>query len=123
MSLINNEVRLTGNVGKDPEVTYNPNGSVVATFSMATNDSYKDKAGVWKERTTWHNLTCWGDIAKRVERFVQKGTNVSIVGKLAVDSWDDKEGKKHYKTYVQIEEFRTNTGGKTRQDDNDFNRM
>jgi len=110
---------LTGNVGKDPEVTYNANGTVIATMVLATNDGYRDRSGQWVDRTTWHNLSCWGELAKRVEKHIQKGTNISVHGRIAVDTWIDNEGKKHYKTYVQINEFRTNRNGK--MTDQDFN--
>jgi len=110
---MNNTVQLMGNVGKDTEVKYNPNGTVVANFVIATNDGYKNSSGQWIDRTTWHNIECWGELAKRVEKFIQKGTNLTIRGRLAVDSWEDKEGNKHYKTYVQMKEFVTHKGAKT----------
>jgi single-strand DNA-binding protein len=105
MSNLNNYVRLKGNVGKDPEVKYNGNGTVVADFSMATTESWKDRNGEWKDKTTWHNINCWGDLAKKVEALITKGQRIEIEGKLANDSWEDKEGKKHYKTYVAMQCF------------------
>jgi len=117
MSTLSNLVMLSGNVGKDPEVTYNANGSVIANIVLATNDGYKDRSGQWVDKTTWHNLTCWGELAKRVEKFIQKGTNISIFGRLAVETWTDNSGQKRYKTYVQINEFRTNRGAKPVEND------
>ena len=105
MSILNNLVILSGNVGKDPDVKYLDNGTVVANFPLATTESWKDRSGEWQERTTWHNLSCWGDLAKKAELLVKKGIRMSVHGKLANDSWDDKEGVKHYKTYVAIQEF------------------
>lgn len=119
MSTVNNFVILIGNVGKDPEIKYNDNGSVVASLVLATNDGYKDKSGQWVDKTTWHNLTCWGPLAKRVEKFIQKGTNITIRGQLAVDSWTDNTGQKKYKSYVQMSEFITNRGAKAVENDSD----
>ncbi len=100
-----NLVILSGNVGQDPEVRYNDNHSVVASFSLATTDSWKDRAGEWKEKTSWHAITAWGDLAKKVEVLVKKGMRLSVTGKLQNDVWSDKEQKKHTKTYVAISEF------------------
>ncbi|MGI6337880.1 MAG: single-stranded DNA-binding protein [Bacteroidales bacterium] len=117
MSRLNNRVMLTGNIGKDPEVTYNANNTVVAKMVLATNDGYKDRSGQWVEKTTWHNLSCWGELAKRAERLIQKGTCVSIDGKLAVDTWSDSNGEKRYFTYVLVDEFRINSGGRKQEND------
>ncbi len=117
MSTLSNIVILIGNVGKDPEIKYNANGTVVASLVLATNDGYKDRSGTWVDKTTWHNITCWGTLAQRVEKFIQKGTNITIHGRLAVDTWTDSSGQKKYKTYVQMSEFITNRGAK--QVDND----
>ena len=105
MSNLNNLVLLKGNVGKDPDVKYNDNGTVVCNFPMAVTDSWKDRNGEWKQNTNWVNLNCWGELAKKAELLVKKGTYISIFGKLTTDSWDDTDGKKHYKTYVKISEF------------------
>jgi len=112
MSTLSNLVILIGNVGKDPEIKYNDNGSVVASLVLATNDGYKDKSGQWVDKTTWHNITCWGTLAQRVEKFIQKGTNITVHGRLAVDTWTDNSGQKKYKNYVQMSEFVTNRGAK-----------
>ncbi len=117
MSILSNLVILVGNVGKDPEIKYNDNGSVVASLVLATNDGYKDKSGQWVDKTTWHNVICWGALAKRVEKFIQKGTNITIHGRLAVDTWTDNSGQKKYKNYVQMSEFITNRGQKEVEND------
>lgn len=110
---INNHVQIEGNVGSDPEVKHNPNGSVVANFSIATTDSWKDKkTGDWKEVVTWVNVTCWGEFAQSIERKVSKGTTITVKGQLRNESWVDKEGKRHVKTYIQCEEFRIYTPAK-----------
>ena len=98
MSILSNLVILVGNVGKDPEIKYNDNGSVVASLVLATNDGYKDKSGQWVDKTTWHNVICWGALAKRVEKFIQKGTNITIHGRLAVDTWTETPGRRSTRT-------------------------
>lgn len=101
-----NQVILIGVVGKDPDVTHYPNGTVIAKFPLATSESYKDKnTGEQIEKTTWHNLQCWGQFAEKVEREVKKGTRLWIDGKNANDSWEDENKVKHYKSYVQINRF------------------
>ena len=105
MSNLNNLVLLKGNVGNTPDIHYNDNGTVVCNFSLAVNDSWKDRNGEWKEQTSWHSISCWGDLAKKAEILIEKGTKISIIGKLATDSWEDKDKVKHYKTYVKMSEF------------------
>lgn len=100
-----NHVTLKGTVGKDPEVTYYDNGTVIAKISLATDESYKDKNQQVVEKTTWHNVRCWGSYAEKMEREVKKGTRLWLEGKIVTDSWEDKEGQKHYQTYVQISQF------------------
>jgi len=96
-----NKVILVGNLGKDPEVKYTPNGVAVAKFSLATNESFKDKSGQWQERTEWHNIVAWQRLAEIVGEYVKKGSKLYIEGKLRTSSWDDKEsGQKRYKTEI-----------------------
>jgi len=120
MSNLNNLVLLKGFAGNDPEVTYHDNGNVVANFSMVTTDSWKDRNGEWKSSTLWINISCWGDLAKKVELLIKKGVRINVQGKLASDTWEDKEGKKHYKTYVALQEFEvivSQSRGKSSSDD------
>ena len=95
-----NKVILIGNLGKDPEVRYLEGGGVVANFSLATTESYKNKEGVKQEQTEWHNIVLWRGLAELAEKFLKKGMSVYIEGKIRSSSWDDKEGKKHYKTEI-----------------------
>src|SRR4051812_5047212 len=97
-----NKVILIGTLGKDPELKYTPQGTAVCKFSMATNESYKDKAsGEWKERTEWHNIVCWQRTAEVAAEYLKKGRQVYIEGRLTTRSWDDKEtGQKKYMTEV-----------------------
>ena len=96
-----NKVILIGNLGKDPEVKYTPQGTAVAKFSLATNERFKDKQGEWQDRTEWHNITCWARLAEIAGEYLKKGRTVYIEGSLRTDSWDDKQtGQKKYMTNV-----------------------
>lgn len=96
-----NKVILVGNVGKDPEVKYTPNGVALAKFSMATNERFKDKSGEWQDRTEWHNVLAWQRLAEIVGEYVQKGAKLYIEGKLQTSSWEDRNnGEKKYRTEI-----------------------
>jgi len=96
-----NKVILVGNLGKDPEIKYTPSGTPVAKFSLATNESFKDKSGQWQERTEWHNVVAWDRLAEIIGEYVKKGSKLYIEGRLQTSSWDDKEtGQKKYKTEI-----------------------
>jgi len=95
-----NKVMLIGNVGRDPEVRYTQSGAPVASFSMATSESWKNQSGEWQEKTEWHNIVCWRFLAERAEKYVKKGTRLYIEGKLSTRNWDDKDGKKNYRTEI-----------------------
>ncbi len=96
-----NKVILIGNLGKDPEVKYTPQGTAVAKFSLATNERFKDKSGEWQDRTEWHNITCWARLAEIAGEYLKKGRTVYIEGRLQTDSWDDKQtGQKKYMTNI-----------------------
>lgn len=95
-----NKVILVGNLGKDPEVRHLDNGRAVANFSIATSESYKNKAGERVTNTEWHNVVLWTPLAEIAERFLKKGNQVYIEGKLTTRSWDDQEGNKRYTTEV-----------------------
>jgi single-strand DNA-binding protein len=96
-----NKVILVGNVGKDPEVKYTPNGVALAKFSMATNERFKDKSGEWQDRTEWHNVLAWQRLAEIVGEYVQQGAKLYIEGKLQTSSWEDRNnGEKKYRTEI-----------------------
>jgi single-strand DNA-binding protein len=105
MSLGVNKVILLGNVGKDPEVRYTPDGKCIARFSLATGESWKDKnTGEKKEITEWHNVVFFGKVAEIVAEYVKKGSKLYIEGKLKTQKWQDKEtGKDRYTTQVHGE--------------------
>jgi single-strand DNA-binding protein len=82
-----NKAILVGNVGKDPEVKYTPNGTPVAKFSLATNERFKDRGGEWQDRTEWHNIIAWQRLAEIVGEYLSKGSKVYVEGKLQTSSW------------------------------------
>src|SRR3954463_11195200 len=91
-----NKVILVGNVGKDPEVRSIEGGAKVAKFSLATSETYKRPDGTKVENTEWHNIVMWRGLADVAERFVRKGSQIYIEGKIKSRSYDDKEGIKRY---------------------------
>tara|TARA_B100000427_G_scaffold233522_1_gene196562 strand:+ start:10543 stop:10986 length:444 start_codon:yes stop_codon:yes gene_type:complete len=101
-----NKVLLIGRLGKDPEIRHTKDGNAVATFSVATNESWRDKEGNQQERTDWHNCVAFGATAEKyIEPYVTKGTLVSIEGTLQTRSWEDKEGNTRYTTEVVANNF------------------
>ena len=105
MSTLRNKVQLIGNVGNEPEITNLESGNKVAKFSIATNESYKDSKGEKVTNTQWHNIVAWGKIAEIVEKYVGKGKEVALEGKLTSRSYETKEGEKRYVTEVVIDEI------------------
>lgn len=101
-----NKVILIGNLGKDPEVKQLDSGSSVGRFSLATNESYKDKSGEWQNLTEWHNVVVWRNLAERAERSLKKGSLVYVEGKITTRKWQDKEGNDRYSTEVVANTFR-----------------
>lgn len=95
-----NKVILVGNLGKDPEVRTLENGAKVANFTLATSESYKNKEGQRVTQTEWHNIVLWRGLAEIAERFLNKGNQVYIEGKIRSRSWDDKDGNKRYTTEI-----------------------
>jgi single-strand DNA-binding protein len=105
MSTLRNKVQLIGNVGNEPEITNLESGKKVAKFSIATNESYKDSKGEKVTSTQWHNIVAWGKIAEIVEKYVGKGKEVALEGKLTSRSYETKEGEKRYVTEVVVDEI------------------
>jgi single-strand DNA-binding protein len=105
MNTLKNTVSLIGRLGMDPEVTKFESGSMLARFSLATSDSYKDKNGEWVDNTEWHNIVAWGKSAELVKDKLQKGTEIALEGKLEHDSYTTKEGEKRTKTQIKMREF------------------
>ena len=89
-----NKVLLIGRLGKDPEIRYTPDGAPVANFSLATSDFWTDKSGTRQERTEWHNIVAWNKLADLSKRYLAKGRQVYIEGRLRTREWDDRDGNK-----------------------------
>lgn len=105
MSTLRNRVQLIGNVGNDPEVKTFEGGKKVANLTIATNESYKNEKGEKVEQTEWHRIVAWGKTAEIIEKFVTKGKEIAIEGKLTHRSYDDKNGEKRYITEVVVNEI------------------
>jgi single-strand DNA-binding protein len=96
-----NKVILVGNLGRDPEVRYSPDGAAISNFSIATTDSWRDKAtGEKKESTEWHRIVFFGKTAEIVAQYLKKGSAVYVEGALRTRKWTDKEGQERYTTEI-----------------------
>ena len=100
-----NKVTLIGNLGQNPEVKAFDGGKKLAKFSLATNETYRNKAGEKVTDTQWHNLTAWGKTADIVEKYLKKGSEVAVEGKLLNRNYTDKEGVKRYVTEIQVNDL------------------
>lgn len=105
MSNLKNKVQLIGNIGNAPEIINLEGGKKLAKFSVATNESYKTAKGETVKETQWHNLVAWGKTAEIVEKYLAKGNEVAIEGKLTSRSYEDKAGVKKYVTEVVVNEL------------------
>lgn len=105
MNAMKNKVQLIGYVGQDPEVKTFDGGKKLANIIIATNDFYINDKGEKVEQTEWHRLTAWGKVADIIEKYVAKGKEVAIEGKLTHRSYDDKDGNKRYVTEVVINDL------------------
>ncbi|MBS9462782.1 single-stranded DNA-binding protein [Flagellimonas sp. 389] len=105
MNSLRNKVQLIGNLGNDPEIVLLENGSKLAKFSIATNESYKNAEGEKVTDTQWHNIVAWGKTAEIVENYLMKGKEVAIEGKLVSRSYETKEGEKRYITEIKCNEL------------------
>ena len=103
--MLRNQVQLIGNLGIDPEVKHLESGKVTASIRMATNEVYLDSKGDRVEKTQWHNVITWGNNAKVVEKYLQKGSELAVQGKLVHRSYEDKDGQKKYVTEVVASEL------------------
>ncbi|MBC7902757.1 MAG: single-stranded DNA-binding protein [Gemmatimonadaceae bacterium] len=95
-----NRVMLIGNLGKDPDVQYLEGNIGVAKFSLATTETYKDRAGKLISQTEWHTVVLWRGLAELAQKYLHKGSLVYIEGRLRTRSWEDKEGNKKFATEV-----------------------
>ncbi|MFZ1730155.1 MAG: single-stranded DNA-binding protein [Bacteroidota bacterium] len=100
-----NKVMLIGHLGSDPELRYTEGNVPVASFNVATNESYKDQNGNLVDRTEWHRCVAWRKLAELFGEYLKKGSKVYLEGKLQTRAWDDKEGNKRYTTEIVISDF------------------
>ncbi len=111
-----NKVILIGNVGSDPDVRYLDGGSVVAKFSVATNERYTTRTGEQVESTEWFRVEVWNDQAKTIEKYVRKGQQIYVEGRLRTETYTDKEGKERFSLGVRATTFQFLGGPNDRQD-------
>ena len=112
-----NKVILIGNLGKDPEVRYLPSGDAVANISIATTETWKDKAGEKQEKTEWHRVSMFSKLAEIAGEYLKKGSQVYIEGRLETRKWTDKEGHERYTTEIRADRMQmlgSRTGGSER---------
>lgn len=105
MNKLQNRVSLIGNLGKDPQVKHFDSGKSMASFSIATSESYTGKDGKKVTDTQWHQVVAWGNTANYVENYLEKGNRVAVDGKLIHRSYTDKDGQVRYITEVQVSEI------------------
>ena len=119
-----NKVILVGNLGKDPELRYTSGGTAVATFSLATSERYKDRNGEQQEKTEWHNIVTWRNLAEICGKYLHKGKQVYIEGRIQTRSYDDRDGNKRYITEIVADQMQMlgskgDDAGRSRGDDFD----
>ena len=105
MSTLRNKVQLIGNLGNNPEIITLDSDKKLAKFSIATNESYKNANGEKVTDTQWHNIVAWNKTAEIIERYLQKGSEVAIEGKLTSRNYETKEGEKRYVTEIVCNEL------------------
>jgi single-strand DNA-binding protein len=105
MYALKNKVQLIGNLGQNPEIKTFAGGRKLAKFSIATSESYRNVNGEKVNETQWHNLVAWGKLADIVEKYVTKGSEVAVEGKLTYRTYNDKDGNKKYYTEIQVNEL------------------
>lgn len=105
MNTLRNKVQLIGHLGMNPDVKHLESGKTVAKLSLATSEYYKDSKGQKQSETQWHNLVAWGKTAEIAEKYLKKGSEVAIEGKLTSRSYEDREGVRKYITEVVVNEI------------------
>ena len=111
-----NKVILVGNLGRDPELRYTPQGTPVCSFSMATNERRKDKTGEMQDHTTWFRITLWGRQAETASQYLTKGRPVYIEGRLRVEEWTDRDGKPRHTLEVHATDMQFIGGGRAAEE-------
>jgi single-strand DNA-binding protein len=105
MTTLNNKVQLIGNLGKDPEIKELDGGRKVAKFSLATTESYKNDAGEKISETSWHNIVAWNGLASIAEKYLNKGREVAVEGRITYRNYEDKDGQKKYFTEIILSQI------------------
>lgn len=105
MSTLKNKVNLIGRVGAKPVTQAFESGAKKVRISIATNESYKDKKGEWVDNTQWHNVIAWGNLCDRIEKVLDKGTEIVIEGRIVNRNYETKEGEKRYTTEIELADF------------------
>lgn len=106
-----NKAIIIGNLGADPELRYTQSGQAVGNFRIATNEKWKDKDGDMQERTEWHRIVVWGKTAENCEKYLAKGRQVYVEGRLQTNEWEDKDGNKRYTTEIVAQTVQFLSGG------------
>jgi single-strand DNA-binding protein len=101
-----NKVILVGRLGKDPETRYTSSGQAVCNFSLATDETYKDRAGERQKRTEWHRIVVWAKQAEIAQQYLHKGSLIYLEGRIQTRQWDDREGQKRTTTEIVATNFR-----------------
>lgn len=101
-----NKVILVGRLGRDPETRYTGSGQAVANFTMATDSTYKDRAGERQKRTEWHRIVAWGKLAEICQQYLKKGSQIYVEGRLQTREWEDKSGQKRSTTEIVASDMR-----------------
>jgi single-strand DNA-binding protein len=107
-----NKIILVGNLGRDPELRYTPQGDAVCSFSMATNERKKDKSGEFQDVTTWFKVTLWRRLAENAAKYLSKGSLVYIEGRLQVEEWTDRDNNNRYTLGVQATDMHFISAGR-----------
>jgi single-strand DNA-binding protein len=113
MNALRNKVQLIGNLGMNPEIKTLDGGKKLAKMSIATNETYKNSKGEKVTETQWHNLIAWGKTVNIIEKYLSKGSEVAIEGKLINRNYTDKEGVKRYITEIQVNDLLLIGGSKS----------
>jgi single-strand DNA-binding protein len=108
-----NKIIIVGNLGKDPELRYTPQGTAVCSFSVATNEKKKDKSGELQDVTTWFRVTLWNRQAENASKYLTKGSPVYVEGRLRVEEWTDRDGNNRYTLEVQGSDMQFISGGRS----------
>ncbi len=114
-----NKITIIGNLGRDPELRYTPQGNAVCDFSVAVNDRKRDKAGEWQDIVTWFKITLWGKQAENASKYLTKGRQIYVEGRLQLEEWTDRDGNNRQTLTVQGNEIQFL--GEGRHETNDSN--